>query len=122
MMRFETRRRILRDLVNEFHSGAIPLPQFQRDYVWKAPKIRNLLDSLFKGFPIGGFYLWRPTRGQRDPKPKTFGKGAIASEFAGYLIDGQQRLTGLEEALARIIHERGTDGQESGPEVLWGLV
>lgn len=97
-MRFETTQRPLRDLIREFHKGAILLPQFQRDYVWKPAKIRNLLDSLLKGFPIGGFYLWRPSSGVRDPKRKAVGEQKIAAEFVGYLIDGQQRLTSLEAA------------------------
>ena len=93
-MRFLTATRPLRDLVREFHDGAILLPQFQRDYVWKPAKIRNSLDSLLKGFPIGGFYLWRPTSGTTDSK----GKRRIKAEFIGYLIDDQQRLTSLEAA------------------------
>ncbi|MEX0774382.1 MAG: DUF262 domain-containing protein [Phycisphaeraceae bacterium] len=97
-MKFETTTRALRDLVREFHTGAILLPQFQRDYVWKPAKIRNLLDSLVKGFPIGGFYLWRPNSGTRDPKQKAMGEQRITAEFVGYLIDGQQRLTSLEAA------------------------
>ena len=97
-MRTEMTTRPLRELVRGFHSGAILLPQFQRDYVWKSAKIRNLLDSLLKGFPIGGFYLWRPATGTRDAKPKAHGQQRIAAEFVGYLIDGQQRLTSLEAA------------------------
>jgi hypothetical protein len=99
-MRFETTTRPLRDLVQGFHSGAILLPQFQRDYVWKPIKIRNLLDSLLRGFPIGGFYLWRPLGGTIDAKPKGVGHQQIEAPFAGYLIDGQQRLTSLEAAFA----------------------
>jgi hypothetical protein len=94
----ETTTRALRDLVRDFHAGEILLPQFQRDYVWKTGKIRNLLDSLLRGFPIGGFYLWRPNTGMRDPKAKAYGEAKIAPEFKGYLIDGQQRLTSLEAA------------------------
>ncbi len=97
-MKFETTTRPLRDLVRDFHSGAILLPQFQRDYVWRPAKIRNLLDSLLRGFPIGGFYLWRPQGGAIDPKPKGLGEGRIEAAFKGYLIDGQQRLTSLEAA------------------------
>ena len=98
-MRFQTTTRPLRELVREFHSGNILLPQFQRDYVWKPVKIRNLLDSLLKGFPIGGFYLWRPANGTFDAKPKGLGvKDIITRAFEGYLIDGQQRLTSLEAA------------------------
>jgi len=97
-MQTQTATRQLRELVAEFASGQIQLPQFQRDYVWRPRKIRNLLDSLWRGYPIGGFYLWRPSGGALDPKPKAFGKFKIEGQFVGYLIDGQQRLTSLEAA------------------------
>ncbi len=97
-MKSETTTRPLRELVRAFQKGSILLPQFQRDYIWKPVKIRNLLDSLLRDFPIGGFYLWRPSEGAKDPKPKAFGEQRIAQEFFGYLIDGQQRLTSLEAA------------------------
>jgi hypothetical protein len=95
---FEPRQRVLRQLVRDFNRGAVLLPQFQRDYVWSAQKIRNLLDSLLRGFPIGGFYLWEPTGTEIDAKKPTFGEVRFASEAHAYLIDGQQRLTGLEAA------------------------
>ena len=88
----------LRELVERFSKGQILLPQFQRDYVWKPAKIRNLLDSLLKGFPVGGFYFWRPAEGPIDVKHQALGKQQISPEFFGYLIDGQQRLTSLEAA------------------------
>jgi hypothetical protein len=98
-MRTETTSKPLRELVLDFNKGNIQLPQFQRDYVWKPAKIRNLLDSLMRDFPIGGFYFWRPDGNAIDPKPKAFSKGASAdARFIGYLIDGQQRLTSLEAA------------------------
>lgn len=97
-MQSQTATRPLRDLVKEFSSGHIQLPQFQRDYVWRPRKIRNLLDSLWRGYPIGGFYLWRPTGIALDPKPKAIGKTQLGTRFEGYLIDGQQRLTSLEAA------------------------
>ena len=97
-MKCQTTTRPLRELVQEFSTGAILLPQFQRNFVWRPSKIRNLLDSLLRGFPIGGFYLWRPTGGAIDAKPKALGTPRISPVFEGYLIDGQQRLTSLEAA------------------------
>jgi uncharacterized protein with ParB-like and HNH nuclease domain len=105
-MKFQTTTRPLRELVHEFHAGAILLPQFQRDYVWKPAKLRNLLDSLLKGFPIGGFYLWRPAAGTLDAKPKTLGAQKFSPVFEGYLIDGQQRLTSLEAAYGLLFWRR----------------
>jgi len=97
-MKFQPAQQMLRDLLSDFSRGAILLPQFQRDYVWKVTKIRNLLDSLLRGFPIGGFYLWRPDVKYLDPKPKAFGEAVLAPDIQSYLIDGQQRLTSLEAA------------------------
>ena len=99
-MRTETVQRPLRELVRSFTTGRILLPQFQRDYVWKPQKIRNLLDSLLQEYPVGGFYLWRPSGATLDPKPAGFRTSVtrISAEFSGYLIDGQQRLTSLEAA------------------------
>ena len=97
-MQSETTTKPLRDLVQRFNSGQILLPQFQRDYVWRPNKIRNLLDSLFRDLPVGGFYLWQPIGALVDPKPKRFGRQLLAGPSAAYLIDGQQRLTSLEAA------------------------
>ena len=110
-MKFQTTTRPLRELVQEFSAGAILLPQFQRNFVWRPSKIRNLLDSLLRGFPIGGFYLWRPAGGDFDAKPKALGKQRIAPAFEGYLIDGQQRLTSLEAAFGLYTGE-DKDGSE----------
>jgi uncharacterized protein with ParB-like and HNH nuclease domain len=98
-MKCETTSVRLRDLVSDFQKGAILLPQFQRDYVWRPLKIRNLLDSLLREFPIGSFYVWKPQQGTPiDPKPKAYGAHRVGVSFIGYLIDGQQRLTSLEAA------------------------
>lgn len=48
------------DLIRQFDTGDIALPNMQRDYVWRPQKVEKLLDSLYKGWPVGGFYLWRP--------------------------------------------------------------
>jgi hypothetical protein len=98
-MKCETTTVRLRDLISDFRKGAILLPQFQRDYVWKPTKIRNLLDSLLREFPIGSFYIWKPKQGSPvDPKPKAHAPSRVGATFVGYLIDGQQRLTSLEAA------------------------
>ena len=58
----------------------------------------NLLNSLFRDLPVGGFYLWQPTGSVADAKPKKFGRQLFAGPSTAYLIDGQQRLTSLEAA------------------------
>ncbi len=72
-------------------SEEIAIPEIQRPFVWEATKVRNLLDSLYRGYPIGYLIAWRnPTVKLKDGSPSV-GKRI--------LIDGQQRVTALMAAL-----------------------
>lgn len=72
-------------------SGEIAIPEIQRPFVWEATKVRNLLDSLYQGYPIGYLIAWRnPTVRLKDGTP---------SAGKRILIDGQQRVTALMAAL-----------------------
>jgi hypothetical protein len=70
----------------------------QRDYVWTPAKLVSLLDSLYKKWPIGSFYLWR-THTQQRSKVSPHASKIVVSEFFGYLLDGQQRLVSLSRAI-----------------------
>lgn len=72
-------------------SGEIAIPEIQRPFVWDATKVRNLLDSLYQGYPVGYLITWR----NPDIKLKD---GTLASGKR-ILIDGQQRMTALMAAL-----------------------
>jgi hypothetical protein len=88
------------DLVDRFDTGEIRLPLMQRDYVWRPKKVTTLLDSLYRGWPIGSFYVWRA---QDDHHPTKDRVGMIPQRrldgFSGFLLDGQQRLTSLSLAI-----------------------
>lgn len=72
-------------------SGEIAIPEIQRPFVWEATKVRNLLDSLYQGYPVGYLIAWRnPTVKLKD------GTSSIGKRI---LIDGQQRITALMAAL-----------------------
>lgn len=90
----------VRDLVQRFDSGEIRLPLMQRDYVWRGKKVVRLLDSLYRGWPIGSFYVWQTQDAQ--PTRERVGKTPLARPldgFYGFLLDGQQRLTSLSLAI-----------------------
>jgi hypothetical protein len=72
-------------------SGEIAIPEIQRPFVWEATKVRNLLDSLYRGYPVGYLIAWR------NPTVKL--KDGSKSEGKRVLIDGQQRVTALMAAL-----------------------
>lgn len=72
-------------------SGEIAIPEIQRPFVWEATKVRNLLDSLYQGYPIGYLIAWR--------NPTVRLKDGSSSAGKRILIDGQQRVTALMAAL-----------------------
>ncbi|MGO0122316.1 GmrSD restriction endonuclease domain-containing protein [Desulfothermobacter acidiphilus] len=72
-------------------SGEIAIPEIQRPFVWDATKVRNLLDSLYRGYPVGYLITWR------NPTVKL--KDGSLSAGKRILIDGQQRITALMAAL-----------------------
>ena len=85
------------NLIREFDTGDIALPIMQRDYVWRPRKVEAILDSLYKGWPVGSFYLWRPSKKQPQ-KDHHSGKAASGAAVM-YLLDGQQRLASLSRAI-----------------------
>lgn len=72
-------------------SGEIAIPEIQRPFVWDATKVRNLLDSLYQGYPVGYLIAWR--------NPTVRLKDGSSSSGKRILIDGQQRVTALMAAL-----------------------
>lgn len=72
-------------------SGEIAIPEIQRPFVWDATKVRNFLDSLYQGYPIGYLIAWR--------NPTVRLKDGTLSAGKRILIDGQQRVSALMASL-----------------------
>ena len=72
-------------------SGEIAIPEIQRPFVWDSSKVRNLMDSLYQGFPIGYLISWK--------NPNVRLKDGSYSEGKKILIDGQQRVTAFRAAI-----------------------
>ena len=71
--------------------GQIAIPEVQRPFVWESSKVRDLLDSLYKGYPIGYVITWQ--------NPNVRLKDGRLSEGKKILIDGQQRITALKASI-----------------------
>ncbi len=85
-------------LVDMYKRGELRLPEIQRHYVWRATQVRNLLDSLYRGYPSGSILMWETD----EPVPtRDFAITQDNTAFAGrkLLLDGQQRLTSLTAVL-----------------------
>lgn len=80
--------------VKKLLDGALMIPSIQRDYVWSRPQIPRLLDSLYKGYPIGSLLIW-DTNLAVPLKPAAVLQGTPVQGRPGVLLDGQQRLTSL---------------------------
>lgn len=82
------------ELVKLVERGELELPEMQRRYVWQGPRVRDLLDSLYRGYPSGSILVWETS------KPVPTQEMAVAQEASPFkgrklLLDGQQRLTSL---------------------------
>ncbi len=79
-------------LINDISLGQIGLPDIQRPFVWKNAKVRDLFDSMYKGYPVGYLLFWE--NGQIEGNRAI---GTDAKQLAPNLliVDGQQRLTSL---------------------------
>lgn len=89
------------DLLKGVDKSTIQIPPFQREFVWSPSDIRYLLDSIYRGYPIGSFIFWRTSR--RLPHHRVIGGIELADSAPGtlvdYVLDGQQRITSLYAAV-----------------------
>lgn len=87
------------NILKDVQTGKIGLPDLQRPFVWKNDKVRQLLDSMLRGYPIGYIMLWE------SPADYSEKKSSIGTNTKTYeapkelVIDGQQRLTALLSSL-----------------------
>lgn len=82
----------IEEILGWIKQGKIGLPEMQRPFVWSTAKVRDLIDSLYNGYPIGYIVTWQnPTVGLKNES---------SSNNKEIIIDGQQRLTALKAALS----------------------
>ena len=72
--------------------GEIGLPDIQRPFVWKNAKVRDLFDSMYRGYPVGYLLLWQNALTE---DAKTIGEENKQKPPRLLIVDGQQRLTSL---------------------------
>lgn len=82
----------LQTLINNIDMGTIGLPDIQRPFVWKDIKVRDLFDSMYKGYPVGYLLFWANAL---DDTARTIGSTEKQKHPNLLIVDGQQRLTSL---------------------------
>jgi len=103
---FEPGQRAIASLMDDIEREVIALPDLQRPFVWEDKKVRDLLDSLFVGFPVGTLVFWHTTN---DKDARALGAERPGLRATTLVIDGQQRLTSLY-AVMRGLEVIGKDG------------
>jgi hypothetical protein len=96
---FDTTKEDLKDILRKVDDGKLQLPDFQRDYVWGDDDVQSLIASIAKGFPVGAL-LTLETGGEVNFKPRTLaGVERVNPKPEELLLDGQQRMTSLFQAM-----------------------
>ena len=91
MSQYQVNNTSIQDLLSWIRCGEVAIPEIQRPFVWDATKVRDLIDSLYAGFPVGYIIIWK------NPDIKL--KDGSISLGKKILIDGQQRITALQAAI-----------------------
>lgn len=91
MQKYSVNQHLIETILAWVNSGEIAIPEIQRPFVWDSSKVRDLMDSLYQGYPVGYVIAWR--------NPNVRLKDGSLSEGKKVLIDGQQRVTALTAAI-----------------------
>ncbi len=86
------------ELVSKIERGELRLPEMQRRYVWRSSRVRDLLDSLYRGYPSGAILIWET---DEVVPQQAFAVEQQSNPYAKtqLLLDGQQRLTSLSAVI-----------------------
>lgn len=92
MAKYSVNQSPVSNLLSQVESNQIAIPELQRPFVWDSVKVRDLMDSLYNGYPVGYLITWQSIGANL--------KGGQVAGFQQILIDGQQRITALRAAVA----------------------
>jgi hypothetical protein len=84
------------ELVSGIDKGTIRLPDIQRPFVWPNAKVRDLIDSMYRGYPVGELMFWANKDGDHTT---AIGSDTKTQDASMQVVDGQQRLTSLYAVL-----------------------
>lgn len=91
MQKYSVNQQLISTFLSWVKAGQIAIPEIQRPFVWDSSKVRDLMDSLYKGYPVGYVITWQ--------NPNLRLKDGSISHGKQILIDGQQRITALTAAV-----------------------
>lgn len=90
----------VRELIDKVQHGELALPEMQRRYVWPATRVRDLLDSLYRGYPSGTILVWETDEDIKNRELAVKSTKSPTTSQKLLLLDGQQRITSLSATLS----------------------
>jgi hypothetical protein len=109
----------VRELIDKVSHDELLLPEMQRRYVWPATRVRDLLDSLYRGYPSGTILVWETDQEIETKSLAVKATKAPTSSNRLLLLDGQQRITSLAAIVeGQPVHVRG---RKKPIEILFNL-
>lgn len=120
----------INELAKMVEDKTIRLPEMQRGYVWKATKVRDFMDSLYRRYPVGSLLMWRPNADEAgDIQTRDFDldikqDDVDKADNSNYLLllDGQQRLTSLCKLLkGENVEVKGKGKKNKGIDIIFNL-
>ncbi len=100
-------------ILDQIDLGSMALPEFQRGYVWNRDQVRDLMQSLYRRYPVGSLLVWIT----RTESMSIRGDGPVAASVFELILDGQQRVT----SLYGIIRGRPPKFFDGNPQAFTGL-
>src|SRR5947209_2985695 len=100
-------------ILDQIDLGSMALPEFQRGYVWNRDQVRELMQSLYRRYPVGSLLVWIT----RTESMSIRGDGPVAPSVVELILDGQQRIT----TLYGIIRGRSPKFFDGNPQTFTGL-
>ena len=89
--KYSIEQKTVENILGIIRNGEVAIPEIQRPFVWKGSQVRDLIDSLYNGYPAGYLIVWQ------NPNVKL--KDGTTSAGKKILIDGQQRVTAMMTAI-----------------------
>jgi len=110
----------LNPILKDVDKGLLKIPQFQREVVWELTDSVRLLDSVYRGFPVGCFVIWQTQ--EKLSSVRSIGNLSLPeppdNQLPSYILDGQQRVTSIY-ACAREVQVSQKNRKNPVPYVAW---
>lgn len=88
MAKYSVNNHSVENIISWINSGEIAIPEMQRPFVWEASKVRDLMDSLYKGYPVGYIIIWKNPDVKLKDGYKNYVRKIALTELKNLVVHG----------------------------------